>query len=73
MLDGEANLLIRKSGSGFVVNSSNYKLFSKLLMKLIYPNKKNFLQKKNLNGYNFSKKYFNKKNIIRELKFYLSK
>ena len=73
MLDGEANSLISKSDSGFVVNSGNYVSFSRLLMKLTNLNKKDYLKKKKLGGYNYSKKFFNKKDIIRELKFYLLK
>ena len=67
MLNGEANLLIKKSNSGFVVKSGDYLSFSKLLINLSKSNKKNFLKSKGINGYNFSKKYFNKKKIINEL------
>ena len=67
MLDGDANLLIKKSNSGFVVKSGDYLSFSKLLINLSKSKKKNFLKSKGINGYNFSKKYFNKKKILNEL------
>jgi len=68
MLSGDANLLIKKSNSGFVVNSGDYLSFSKLLINLSKSNKKNIFKDKGINGYNFSKKNFNKKIIIKELK-----
>ena len=73
MLDGEANSLIGKSDSGFVVNSGNYISFSRLLMKLTTLNKKDYLKKKKINGYKYSKIFFNKKNVIKNIKFYLLK
>lgn len=67
-LSGEANSLIKKSNSGFVVNSGDYLSFSKLLTNLSKSHKKSIFKDKGINGYNFSKKNFNKKKIIKELK-----
>ena len=67
MLSGDAKLLVKKSNSGFVVNSGSYLSFSKSLINLSKSVKKNLLKNKGINGYNFSKKYFNKKKIIKKL------
>ena len=63
-LSGDAKTLIEKSNSGIVTTSGNYKNLSKILDENAKFIKTKKFQKKGLNGFNYSRKNFNKRKII---------
>lgn len=67
MISGEGKSLIKKSNSGYVVDSGDYKKLSKFLTDLPQIKKNKNLIRKGLNGFKFSEKNFKKKNIISSL------
>ena len=67
MLSGEGNNLIKKSNSGYVVNSGEYRKLSNLLVKLSKIKDNKLLHQKGLNGFRFSLENFNKKIAINNL------
>ena len=68
MLSGESKNLIEKSNSGLVVSSGDYNGLSKILIDNIKFIKTKKFKNKGLNGFNYSKKNFNKDKTVNNLK-----
>lgn len=71
-LSGDAKSLIEKSNSGLVAFSGNFTKLSKILVKNAKLIKTKNFQKKGLNGFNYSKNYFDKRKIMSFLSDILS-
>lgn len=71
-LSGDAKSLIEKSNSGLVAFSGNFTKLSKILVKNAKLIKTKNFQKKGLNGFNYSKNYFDKRKIMNSLSDILS-
>ena len=67
MICGEGAKVIRKSKSGYVCKSGDYKGLSRIILKMTKKTEKSLLKVMGENGINFAKKEFSKTKLINKL------